>query len=889
MAGRARSHLLVAYTVLLCSTAFGAFLTPEDKTLARKAAEKEGRVCKELDPIDIKADEKKDLRKDLVDASGIYEVLMDAMKKSNDSSELSTHFTDGTQGQIGSLLPKAAPIIAFFIFGPVYFLICCWTCCPCCRCCLCRRKERKFWFVAKLIFVIVLGGLIFGMVLAGFLSLRGFGASNAGFKATSCTSAEFVSAVMNGQGTQGQSNYFDGMVRTLERFDRLKSSLKENDFTCNALSQADREDPSKNPGCFITVLKQQLMNTKDIETAVVVATETVGLLATMMGAEENRLPKDGVCNQPTDPGCLHHNCSLCFELTAPLDTMKSQLSSSVSKALQDARKTVEQKLQGNALTSLEASFDDAGKPLQDLTKLIRSSLGPFVEEDSLEKLSDPINQNGAVASVFLILCGLLIAACGGTSVTAWMCLEKRKSAKLRKLTHRCACCTWNSGCIYILFAFLIGGILMIVTMIMSSLCLFMEDIVLTPTLLGDISRAMDLSDLQGPQLTMLQDILGQCFKPNNPTNPLLLNLLKVENSSGSEITMHEMIVGNTKDQINAQFDKIGSTTSVPQLHTHPSLTQMTNMLRDNEMSKMLLPKWLFDQNYAVYTSGFPALDVKARLLAAGLGDYVFSSADRSDATIPGQSQTIKGLDAFVTALNSKGAAYGAPINYPPAQWKQAVADWAARSTDAACKIDPGCDAATNLMNWRHKLISSQNLYKCTYFGSSSACSSRSCKCTVAINSADQFTQSCTQPSGDTVTMSSFTVDCDLAEFTGHVQSFSTTLIDAFKALDAATAATMSGISVNLKGTVNAFILDEITKVSTGLTCGVFGEKYWKFLDGFCYKGVWGMRAMATSYSATAGLTFVVVILIYLVWRIALDNEVVGATTSVEKYDERIVS
>ena len=89
---------------------------------------------------------------------------------------------------------------------------------------------------------------------------------------------------------------------------------------------------------------------------------------------------------------------------------------------------------------------------------------------------------------------------------------------------------------------------MIVTMIMSSVCLFMEDMVLTPSVLNDMSRAMGVELSSGPQMTMLQDILGQCFKPNNPTNPMLLKILKVENSTGAEITMHQMIVGNTKDQ-----------------------------------------------------------------------------------------------------------------------------------------------------------------------------------------------------------------------------------------------------------------------------------------------------------------------------------------------------
>lgn len=133
-------------------------------------------------------------------------------------------------------------------------------------------------------------------------------------------------------------------------------------------------------------------------------------------------------------------------------------------------------------------------------------------------------------------------------------------------------------------------------------------------------------------------------------------------------------------------------------------------------------------------------------------------------------------------------------------------------------------------------------------------------------------------------MPTYTIDCDLDEFTRHFRALGSDLDYLFQELDTTTSNTMTEINVNMKGAVNSFVLDEITRISTGLTCGIFGEKYWKFLDGMCYRGVWGMRAMASAYSATAGLTFVVVILIYVVWRISLDNSVVGLDTTVEKYD-----
>lgn len=854
MAGKVRCHLLIACTVLLCSMVFsaGSFVDPKDTALAKKAADKKAKLCKDVEPIKFTAEERSNLREDLEQASGIYEPMMAAMKKSSSSSDLTTNLQD--EINVGALIPKAAPIVAFFLFTPIYILICCWTCCPCCRCCLCCRKQRNIPCMVKMIFVIFTGALIFGMVLCGLLSLRGFGASNEGFKSTSCSSAELVDSIMNGQGSSGQLNYFAGVINTLNGFDQLISTLK----------------PGSN---FLTTLKNQFKNTKDIEKAVTVASETLGLLITMMAAPENKVPNDGVCNQPSDIGCLHHTCSVCKQIEDGLKPVKTSLENSVGEALKAIRRQLEDELSDDRLKSLSGSFDTAAAPLTGLKGLMHSGLGLFVEQDTTEMASSQLDSNGVVASLFLIACGLLIATCGGMSLTSWMCLEKRKSASLRKVAHRCACCTWNSGCIYILIAFLIGGILMLVSVVFSSLCLVMEDVVLKPSLLSDMSRALDLN-MATSELTMLEDILGQCFKPDNTENPLLLKIIKVTNSTGAEITMDQMIVGNTKDRINAEFDKIGTMGSGQTLAGNPDVVKLRNLMKDNDMSKMLIPKWVEDTTYTGKTAYQP-MGVNLNLQP-----YLVSSADKSDFVleVSGSNQSVKGLLPFVNEMDSQFPSVGVHRRRR-GQWKDRVKTWSGES----CGTDPACDAATKFMGLKDKLIT-KNLYRCTYFKYPTS----SGKCEVTFdNSAGTFLQDCTaEQAGSsgavTYSMQKYTVPCDLDTFTAHVKSFDTKLDTVFTALDKISDSTKTKLQNGMKNTVNTQILDKISSISQGLTCGVFGQKYQKFINGLCYKGAWGLRAMASSYAATAALTFVVVLLIYVVWRIALDND--EKLTEVQKYE-----
>lgn len=115
--------------------------------------------------------------------------------------------------------------------------------------------------------------------------------------------------------------------------------------------------------------------------------------------------------------------------------------------------------------------------------------------------------------------------------------------------------------------------------------------------------------------------------------------------------------------------------------------------------------------------------------------------------------------------------------------------------------------------------------------------------------------------------------------------YASALQTAFQDLDAKTASLMDDISADLKVLVNDKVIRKITNVANGLTCGVLGDAYQGVLDGWCYGGVWGFQAMSASYVACAVLTIFLVILTFIVWRIAYDNVLMNSSDPITRYTE----
>ncbi|CAE7720134.1 unnamed protein product [Symbiodinium pilosum] len=96
--------------------------------------------------------------------------------------------------------------------------------------------------------------------------------------------------------------------------------------------------------------------------------------------------------------------------------------------------------------------------------------------------------------------------------------------------------------------------------------------------------------------------------------------------------------------------------------------------------------------------------------------------------------------------------------------------------------------------------------------------------------------------------------CSLSEFVTLVQDYDQRLNKVFARMDTATTDSFTAIQTNLKALLDQYFLSKITLIGNGVTCGFMGTAYKGVVDGMCYGGVWGLKAVSSSYAACAVVT-----------------------------------
>lgn len=797
-------------------------------------------ACAKQDFMDITEEDRTARRDDLVKASA-DNIILKILKESSSPDDLQVQMREQAINP-GFLLFQAGPLIAFIFFLVVYVLYFCWACLPCCWCQCCRRK-RNCPLLVKIIFMILICAVVLGLIIAAALSIRGFNSSSAGFEVTQCTAAKLVNSTMGGN-TEFQ---FLGVIRTLEIFEELKNSLE--------------------PGSqFLNRLTNILSDTKDISDAVLVASATMSNINMMLSNAANVAPTS------TAGEDLLHSCQLCTILSAPLTTAIDALDNGVGAALASTREVVAEQLQGDNLAKLKDSMLSGTEPLVELKTLIHSAFGPFVEQDTMAQVSDLLGSVGTLASVALIGIALVLALCSLITGTCWICIEKSTDkegrSEHRRCTCRCGLCTWCCGCYYMLFVLLISGIFTAVAIPLASLCLIMEDV--NGEILDDISRPLEL-DLADAGGEMMITMIEQCFRNEDPTaNPLLLNLITVDNSDSptGTMTMYELIVDQTRDSVNTQFDALTQQLSTGDLSlwaTDSPIKMLADTLSSTPMSSFILPD---DAKMQAAGTRFAALLAPGNSLEA----YVMSGARCTDFTVPADGfgdlggQTIEGINDFGAALRGLGSDDNSALTCTPTTGK------------ATCAVgiqQPVCVAGNDLMDLKIKLRNEQ-IFKCYRFDNA------------AGNECNVVTQNNPNgPNGCLVNgaMVPREYDCNIDEFTSVLQTYYTSALQTvFQDLDLKTGRLKDEIGTRLKDLVNEEVMTKITTVADGMTCGFLGDSYQGVIDGLCYGGVWGFQAMSASYVACAVLTIFLVAITFVVWRISYDNVLMNSRTPIAKYE-----
>lgn len=819
------------------------FVEHKDRDLARKAKEKVETACAETVTFEELTDEDYTKRREDLEMASADNIILTVLREADDPDEMNAAVQDKLANP-GFLAFQAGPLVAFIFFLILYVLYFCWACLPCCWCSCCRRK-RNCPKVVKFLFMLLLAAIILGLVIAASLSIRGFNAASSGFKLTQCTAAQLVNDTMGGNPEQN----FLGVIRTLEVFQELKDSL----------------DPGSD---FLIELERILTNTKPISDAVVVASATMSNLKAMMEAPGNVNPAT------TGGEDLLHKCELCTILAPSLTSAIDVLDNGVGAALAQTREVVSEQLQGDNLAKLSDSMLSGTAPLVELKTVVHSAFGPFVEQDTLEAITLQLDSIGTLSSVALIGVALLLALCSILTGICWICVDTHTAAdgtsQHRRCTCRCAMCSWCCGCYYMLFVLLISGIMTAASIPLSSICLVLEDV--NGELIRDIAAPLELN-ISGPEGDMMISMVEKCFRNPDPmAQPKILDLITVPGETpGTSITMYELIVNQTQQSVNAQFDALTqqlSTGDATLWNNDSPVKQLADTLSTTPLSSMLLPD---AQKLADDPMKFGALagsTLDAYLLSGGSCDSLPIASDAGfGADLDGK--TIEGVSNFGSALRGLTGSVpdaGSPTTCTPPTGK------------ATCTTaDPVCEAGNNLMDLKLKLRDG-NIFKCWEFRKNNAV----CNVNTQNGMGPGGSNGCLVDGA----MESREYACNIDDFSQMVSGYyASALQTAFQDLDAKTASLMDDISADLKVLVNEQVIRKITNVANGLTCGFLGDAYQGVLDGLCYGGVWGFQAMSASYVACAVLTIFLVILTFIVWRIAYDNVLMNSSDPITRYTE----
>jgi hypothetical protein len=800
-----------------------------------------------------KADRKKYLKDEWV---GETNILYEALEQAGDSFDIAT-LQEYMLGRIEFLLGKAWPFLVIVLSGAVW-CCCCYCCCNKTTCCM---KERSCAKPGKFVGLLAFCGIIIIVLIQASMTMGYVEIGIDGFSNTACSSAKLLNQSLNGRDTPR----FIGFIPMLREFHELRLNVL--------------------PGSpFLTELGDQIDLTKSIDDAVVMATGTLNLLSTALADAEQKITKDGRANNGLAPLIVNHYCVSCATLATTLTEVATTLDGSVATALVDTRATLKTELQGPGIASFADIMDAASSGIVEVKDMIVSSIPSLVDLFIVGK--DLLTELGMFAALLFTVLILGLGCCTLCGCGCWImnpdgngegcCFmmadpnappatnsvvpdgpsdEPKKEASAGKpsqWTTRCACCTCYFGFPLLWLICFVSGLLGIIVLVLSSLCLIMDD--LDRGTLEDIGEPMNMNMSDNGSMGMLLTMVDKCFNPKDGNySHNLLDILEAENG-----TMREKIVGEVRDNILSQFDKIDTQMADQngKLAEDPSLLKLTAQLRDEPFATWVIP---------VDTTSDPStiLNTLAGTGDAGLvlaGATSMFCGDHTPSGVEGfGGATIPGLNSFDTAL----AAFvpGAPVDCLEAPFGACATYGCIRPLTC-----PGgnsvCDAGNDLLSAKKTLVQ-DNIFKCNVFVKANGAD---CD---PLNPGDK--DCCQRNTDGSCKLVPKDVACNFQTFAQHVKDFSTRITNVFENIDNVQVAVGPQISNGMRKTVQKYVFDPLDEVVDGMLCGFLGLIYREMVEGLCYQGVYGLGNITQMYHWVLIWLMVLIFLAFLLWRFNSDN------------------
>lgn len=730
-----------------------------------------------------------------------------------------------------TLVSKAAGVIVAIIMVIIWFF-CCWTCCPCCRCCRCGAKERETSKYVKWIVAFLLVGLAAGIIVSIFVALRGFNATSNGVNIMSCSMASLVNTTLAGGGN------FSGMIPTLSTINTL-------------VGQLNTGSP------FLTQLTPILTQTQPVTDAVAVLAEVLRMLQATTANNANVYP------QTTTNKASKHTCTFCQQLSPKIPPVLADLNTGVAAALAAVQKQVSTQLSSASRQNQINALQPTLTALQSAKVSVRSAGAFFIDQKSFGQISYYMGTAVLGAVVGICVAGIVLVVFGLIATACFTFCEKRKLEEDKQVpnahVYRLACCTWCCSWGYAVIVFLIAGVMTIVAVPVSGMCLILAN--LNSDTLNTIGPAIGLDPTAGNTSTMAIGLVNSCLSPSS-TNTNILKILTVNGTS-----VYDTMVTGVQAPITNSFSGLDASPQM-NLASDPDVQGLVSILQNYLATAMTTPDNTFSSD----------TDFGGQKMNQNDPSGIFAAAQQTSLQCSDQttgadfgSVTTLGVTSFINQLNTKFG-NGVPTSTLCGVGVQGCSFSLTSSQLSACQ------GAQLYVAEKADLLSSTNTqWRCDIYLDQN---SQPCDPVNMQQVSGVWTNDCLLPDG--TPSGRFTVQpkqCTASQFATYMQNFATRINKAVSRVDTAASQTQTTISNDLRNLVNQYLINPLLSVANGASCSFLGVQYYQFVNGLCYQTAWGFSQIATSYIVCAALTTVLIALMYGIWRRAIDNSNAAAAAA----------
>lgn len=806
----------IVSVLLLCTllSAFGNensdYITSKDRATAKDAHKSVKKFCKpgreRLDEEDTAAG-----RESLESALGGPDenFLLDAAKESKNGDEFGENLGESF---LQKMQHQVVPI--FFVVVSLNLLACflctalpCFKNLPCCRPCK-VESDNPLWIKSILVLFVLIAFLVVMICVLG--ARKGGSRLVDGIDNMACESAMVLNSTLQG------SDEFVGLMPALETLEDITGILDTG-------------------SSFMEDLNARLDDTKAISDAIIMATSVFDAMSLVL-----KNTSDLLASAPAVTGELHRSCLICGPLEQGLSQVSAKLADGVGQALANARNEVDAQFTPARRVEIKKLIVSASRPMVEMKDSFVSNIGIFVdpENNSLEPLKQVPN---AVIAIFLG--SFLVVLCGCCSSGSLCVREKATNGSYSKVPHRCGCCTWCFGLIVAILCFVLGGILLGVSVPLSAVCLIMDDV--DGEMLKDIGPALEM-DVTSADGQNLLNLIDKCINPEDRSiNPNLLDLIKVTEDDGGNATMKEKLVDQLAKPIEDKFSAITSKmTGNQNLSSATPVTELLNRIYQNPIEARILVN---SSTMGQATKFAPLASTVNDALKKGL----VSSLNCSDSNFEGN--VVPGLNSFMQAYTS-----------------QCMPSATSSTLSTMCgdiNVDPGhsngsvCAAAYEYLKQISEIDQSL-MFSCVVWEDANGDDCDLNDLNVNIG------KTCISADG---TMKFKEKKCNFQDFKADYAKFHGRIQKTIQNIDVAVAAKATAITEGLFDLVKQYMLEPFLGIFEGVTCGWMPEFWQAMVDSFCYQGVYGVRTVGHAYVLSAVFCVILAVSMYVLWRRTIDN------------------